>query len=144
MAASLDRQVSAMDSLAWRISYEWNQARNGQKIMKQMHTVWKDIQESAHYQCLADKRKESAYYLWYYTSRRVLAESQLWGYWYKGEFFANWCDLPEKYKYDDSLLKTLPSGHFWARDGQATTIRYFVSEDCAGEDKSHFPLVCTK
>jgi hypothetical protein len=136
--ASIEKQCAAMDSLAWRITYEWNQAKNNLKTMAQMQTVWQDTLQTGHYQCLAEKRKESVYYLWSHTRQRTLAENQIHGRWLNGKFFANWCDLPEKYKYDDSLLKTLPSGHFWLQEGQATKVRYFISEDAKSEDAFHF------
>lgn len=138
MPASTGKQYAAMDSLAWRITYDWNQAKNKLKTTDDMQKAWQDIKESAKYQCLADKRKESVRYLWDHTRQRTLAENQIWGRWLNGQFFTNWCDLPEKYKYDDNLLKTLPSGHFWMKDGQATRVRFFISEDSRNEDRSHF------
>ena len=134
---SLEKQYAAMDSLAWRITYEWSQARNNLKTIAQMQTAWRDLLQAGHYQCLAEKRRESVSYLWHHTRQRTLAENQIHGRWLNGKFFLNWCDLPEKYKYDDSLLKTLPSGYFWLQEGQATKVRYFVPEN-ASEDAFHF------
>lgn len=139
MPASLDKQISAMDSLAWRVTYEWNQAKNNLKTMAEMHKVYQDLCQSAKYQCLADKRKESIRFLWQHTRVRIQAENQIHGRWYDGRFYAHWCDLPESIRYDNAALAKLPSGHFWAdKDRQATAIRYFISSDCAGEDAAHF------
>jgi hypothetical protein len=141
MPASLAKQSSAMHSLAWRITYEWDCAKNDYKTMQQMQDAWQGILESANYQCLADKRKETIFFLWHHIRTTTLAKNQVHGRWCNGRFYANWCDLPEDYAYDNNLLKTLPSGHFWAvvdSKGQATSIRYFISSDCENEDKSHF------
>jgi hypothetical protein len=139
MAASISKQYSAMDSLAWRIGHEWNRAKNVRKTMDQMQTVWNDLVQSAEYQCLAGKRRETIFFHWHYTRTYMLSQNQVQGRWCNGCFFHSWCDLPEEYKASDSLLKTLPSGHFWLNgDGQATPSRYFVSSDCANEDERHF------
>jgi hypothetical protein len=138
--ASLDRQFSAMDSLAWRVTYEWNCAKNRCLTMDQMQSAWRDrILQSADYQRLAGKRKEAIRFLWYHTRNRVLAENQIYGWWLSGRFYGSWCELPESIRYDDSALAKLPKGHFWL-DGnrQTTTIRYYISSDSAGEDRSHF------
>jgi hypothetical protein len=139
MPATLSKQVAAMDSLAWRVTHEWSRARDERKNMAQMQEEWKNLTESANYQCLADKRKETILFLWHHTRTVTLAHNQLYGRWLNGGFYANWTDLPEEYKRNDALLKTLPSGHFWvASDRKPTTIRYFISSDCDGEDVSHF------
>jgi hypothetical protein len=139
MAATLAKQIAAMDSLAWRVTYEWNCAKNEHKNMEQMQEVWKCIAQSHNYQCLATMRKSTISFLWHHTRNITLAHNRLHGRWLNGVFCANWCDLPEKYKRDDNLLKTLPSGHFWVdNNGKPTTIRYFISSDCANEDRSHF------
>jgi len=138
--ASIDKQSSAMGQLAWRITYEWNCAKNRCLTMEQMQTVWRDhVLQSADYQCLAEKRKETIRFLWHHTRNRVLAENQGYGHWFNGAFYASWCDLPESVRYDEAKIKTLPKGHFWI-DGnrQVTTIRYFISADSTGEDCSHF------
>lgn len=140
MATSTEKQVSAMDSLAWKISYEWNRAKNRCLTMADMQKAWTDsIVQSANYQCLAEKRKETIRFLWHHTRQRILAENQLWGHWLNGAFYSNWCDLPESVRYDEQKMKTLPKGHFWI-DGnrEATAIRYFVSDDSAAEDRTHF------
>lgn len=129
-----------MDSLAWRITYEWNRAKNHCLTMDQMQNAWRDgILQSANYQCLVGKRKETIRFLWHHTRNRILAENQIYGWWMDGQFYGSWCDLPESVKYDDNALAKLPKGHFWL-DGnrQATTIRYFVSPDSEGEDRTHF------
>jgi hypothetical protein len=134
-----------MDPLAWRITYEWNQAKNNLKTIAQMQEVWKGLLQAEQYQCLAGKRRESVRYLWEHTRQRTLAENQVHGRWLNGEFYANWCDLPEEYKYDDNLLESLPSGHFWLHEGQVTKVRYFVPENARKEDAYHFhsnPLAC--
>jgi hypothetical protein len=139
MAAKLAKQIAAMDSLAWRTTYEWNCAKNEHKNMEQMQEVWKYIIQSPNYQCLAGCRKSTIHYLWHHTRTITLAQNQVHGRWLGGRFYANWCDLPEKYKRDDSLLKTLPSGHFWLDSNRKpTTIRYYISSDCDDEDVSHF------
>ena len=139
MPATLDRQSAAMIYLAWRVTYEWNRAKDEHRNMAQMQEGWEVITQSANYQCLADKRKETITFLWHHTRTITLAHNQLYGHWFKGRFYANWTDLPEEYKRNDSLLKTLPSGHFWAdSNGKPTTKRYFISSDCVGEDVSHF------
>lgn len=139
MPATLAKQSAAMDSLAWRITYEWDRAKDQRKNTEQMQEEWKNLTESANYQCLANKRKETIFFLWHHTRTTTLAHSQLHGRWLNGRFYANWADLPEEYKRNDALLKTLPSGHFWVDSNRKpTTIRYFVSSDCAGEDVSHF------
>ena len=129
-----------MDSLAWRVTYEWNCAKNRCLTMADMQRAWTDsIAQSANYQCLAEKRKEAIRFLWHHTRNRILAENQMYGHWYQGSFYSNWSDLPESVRYDEKLLKSLPAGHFWL-DGnrQATTIRYFISADSAGEDRAPF------
>jgi hypothetical protein len=139
MAATVIKQIAAMDSLAWRTTHEWNCAKNEQKNMEQMQEVWEYITQSRNYQCLADMRKSTIHYLWRHTRTITLAQNQIHGRWLNGAFYANWCDLPEKYKRDDNLLKTLPCGHFWVDNNRRpTTIRYFISSDCADEDTSHF------
>lgn len=139
MPATLAKQYAAMDSLAWRVTYEWNRAKDQHKNTKQMQEEWKSLTQSANYQCLAGMRKSTIAFLWHHTRTITLAYNQVYGYWLNGAFYANWRDLPEKYKRDDSLLKTLPSGHFWVDNNRKpTTIRYYISSDCAGEDLSHF------
>ena len=139
MAATLSRQFAAMDSLAWRITYEWNRAKNEHRNIQQLNEEWKNLTQLPSYQCLATMRKSTLRYLWYHTGKVIQAHNQIHGQWLNGAFYANWSDLPEKYKRDDNLLKTLPSGHFWVdSNGKPTTIRYYVSSDCAGEDVSHF------
>ena len=139
MAATLAKQFAAMDSLAWRVTYEWNCAKNKQKNIQEMQEVWEYVAQSPNYQCLADMRKSTIHYLWHHIRQTTLAHNQIHGRWLNGAFYASWSDLPEKYKRDDNLLKTLPSGHFWVdNNGKPTTIRYFISSDCAGEDVSHF------
>ena len=139
MAATLAKQFAAMDSLAWRITYEWNRAKNEHRNIQQLNEEWKNLTQLPSYQCLAAMRKSTVRYLWYHTGKVIQAHNQIHGRWLNGAFYANWCDLPEKYKRDDNLLKTLPSGHFWVdSNGKPTTIRYHVSSDCAGEDVSHF------
>ena len=139
MAASIEKQCSAMDSLAWRIGHEWSRAKAERKTMDQMQTVWYDLVQSAHYQCLAGKRRETILFHWQHTRTCTLSQNLHHGRWFNGHFFSSWCDLPEEYKASDSLLKTLPSGHFWLDgDGQATPSRYFVSGDCANENQKHF------
>ena len=140
MPASLDKQCAAMTSLAWRVTYEWNCAKNRCLTMDQMQTVWREsIAQSANYQCLANMRKSTIRFLWDHTRNRILAENQLYGHWYKGAFYSMWPELPESVRYDEQLIKTLPKGHFWL-DGnrQATTIRYWLSPDSASEDRTHF------
>ena len=140
MPASLDKQSAAMDSLAWRITYEWNRAKNHCLTMDQMQSSWRDsILQSANYQCLAEKRKETIRFLWHHTRNRILAENQIYGWWLDGKFYGSWCDLPEAIRYDEEALAKLPKGHFWL-DGnrQATTIRYFIPSDSEGEDRTHF------
>lgn len=140
MPAAIAQQAAAMDSLAWRISYEWDCAKNRQRTMAEMQQAWQDsILHSAHYQCLAFKRKETIAFLWQHTRNRILAQNQIYGWWFNGSFYNSWCHLPESHKHDDSLLKTLPRGHFWV-DGnrETTTIRYYIPEDCANEDRTHF------
>jgi hypothetical protein len=129
-----------MGQLAWRITYEWNCAKNRCLTMEQMQAVWKDhVLQSADYQCLAEKRKETIRFLWHHTRNRVLAENQCHGRWLNGVFNSSWCDLPESVRYDEAKIKTLPTGHFWLDgNGQVTTIRYFISADSTGEDRSHF------
>jgi hypothetical protein len=139
MAAPTAYQLAAMDFLAWRVTHEWNCAKNEQKNMEQMQEVWNYIAQSPNYQGLAGMRKSTIHFLWRHTRTVTLARHQMHGWWSNGAFYANWADLPEKYKQDDSLLKTLPSGHFWVdNNGKPTTIRYFISSDCANEDASHF------
>ena len=139
MPANLATQSAAMNHLAWQITYEWNRAKNEQKTMPQMHLAWDTLTQSAKYQCLAQKRKETIFFLWHHTRTCTLAQNEIHGRWLHGKFYANWCDLPEKYKRDDSLLRTLPSGHFWLDGkGRPTAMRYFIASDCAGEDTSHF------
>lgn len=139
MAATLAKQSAAMDSLAWRINSEWNCAKNSYKNMEQMQEVWRHITQSPNYQRLAGMRKSTINYLWRHARETTLAQNQVYGQWLNGAFYASWNDLPEKYKRDNNLLKTLPSGHFWIdSNGKPTTIRYFISSDCAGEDLSHF------
>lgn len=140
MSATIAQQTAAMDSLAWRISHEWNCAKNRQRTMAEMQQVLQDsILHSAHYQCLAFKRKETISFLWHHTRNKTLAENSIYGWWASGQFYYSWSDLPEPYKHDDSMLKTLPCGHFWVDgDRKATTIRYFVSPDSAAEDRTHF------
>lgn len=141
MAASLSKQVAAMDTLAWRVTYEWNRAKGHYKTIETMQAAWQCLTQSPQYQCLADKRKESIHFLWHHTRTRVLAENQVLGRWCDGVFYANWCDLPEEYKRNDAMLPTLPVGHFWLDDNRkATTIRYFISSDCANEDRKHFSV----
>jgi hypothetical protein len=140
VTVSIDKQSAAMDSLAWRTTYEWNRAKNYCLTMDQMQSTWRDgILQSAEYQCLAEKRKEAIRFLWHHTRNRILAENQLHGWWLDGRFYGSWCDLPESIRYDEAELAKLPTGHFWL-DGkrQATTIRYYVSSDSAGEDRTHF------
>lgn len=129
-----------MDALAWSITYEWNRAKNRCLTMDQMQTAWRDcIAQSEKYKCLAEKRKETINFLWDHTRNRILAENQLYGHWYKGTFYSSWCDLPESVRYDEELMRTLPKGHFWLdANRQATTIRYFIGNDCEG-DRTHFP-----
>jgi hypothetical protein len=141
VTASINNQHASMDTLAWRVTYEWNRAKNRCLTMDEMQTAWRDsIAQSAHYQCLADKRKETINFLWHHTQNRILAENQIYGYWYEGAFYSNWSDLPESVRYNEELLKNLPVGHFWL-DGnrKATTIRYFIGNGCRGEEKTHFP-----
>lgn len=129
-----------MDSLAWEIKYQWDRAKNRFLTIEQIQSVWRDsILQSAHYQCLAEKRKEAIRFLWHHTRNRILAENQIWGWWFNGHFYGRWSELPESIRYDENVLAKLPKGHFWI-DGnrQATTIRYFVSADSAKEDHSHF------
>jgi hypothetical protein len=104
-----------------------------------MNQILDDLVKSEQYIRLADKRKATIIFLWNRIRNQTLAKNQLWGRWLDGIFYSNWCDLPDEYKYNDNLLKTLPSGHFWL-DGNrnVTTIRYFISRDCAGEDRKHF------
>jgi len=139
MPATLAKQSAAMVSLAWRVTDEWDRAKNQHKNMEQMQEEWKGLTQSPNYQCLADKRKETIFFLWYHARTTTLAHNQLYGRWLNGRFYANWSDLPEEYKDSDILLKTLPSGHFWVdNNGKPTTIRYFISSDCTNEDVSHF------
>jgi hypothetical protein len=108
--------------------------------MEQMQAVWRDsILQSANYQCLAEKRKETIRFLWHHTRNRILAENQLFGRWLNGVFYSSWSDLPESVRCDEQKMKQLPSGHFWL-DGnrQPTTIRYFIASDSSGEDRTHF------
>jgi hypothetical protein len=140
MPANLDKQCAAMNSLAWRVTYAWNCAKNRCLTMNEMQAVWREsIAQSADYQCLANKRKSTICFLWHHTRNRILAENQLYGYWYKGSFYSMWSDLPESVRYDEQLTRALPQGHFWL-DGnkQATAIRYFISADSASEDRTHF------
>ena len=140
MPASTDKQLASMQQLAWRIGYEWSCAKNRCLTIENMQTVWKDhILQSAHYQCLAEKRKETIRFLWHHTRNTVLAQNQIYGHWLNGVFYSSWSDLPESVRYDEAKIKTLPKGHFWL-DGnrQTTTIRYFISADSTGEDKGHF------
>ncbi len=140
MPASIDKQSGAMEQLAWRITYEWNCAKNRCLTMDNMQTAWKDwIVQSAHYQCLAEKRKETIRFLWHHTRNKVLAENTIYGHWLNGSFYSSWSDLPESVRYDEAKIKTLPKGHFWGDGkGNATTIRYFISADSTGEHRSHF------
>ena len=139
MPATVAKQSAAMDSLAWRVVHEWNYAKNEQKNMKQMQEAWKHMAQSPNYQCLAGMRKSTISFLWRHTRTITLAYNQVYGHWLNGKFYANWSDLPEEYKRDDRLLKTLPSGHFWLdSNGKPTTTRYFISSDCDGEDVAHF------
>jgi hypothetical protein len=140
MSSSLATQTAAMDSLAWRVSYEWNRAKNRQLTMTEMQQVWQDsVAASADYQGLAFKRKEAIRFLWHHTRNRILAENQVYGWWANGSFYHCWTDLPETFKCDDSLLQTLPRGHFWL-DGnrKATAIRYFIPADRAAENRCHY------
>ena len=140
MAADLSKQVSAMDSLANLIIHEWRIAAEKRKVSSDMYKVWRGITKSIHYTGLADKRKECIHFFWHQTRNRVLAESRISGHWLNGCFYARWDELPDEYKYNDSLLKTLPSGHFWLdADKNPTGIRYFISSDCKGEDRKHLP-----
>jgi hypothetical protein len=128
-----------MDSLAWQATHEWNCAKNQYKTIEQMQQVWQDLTKSANYQCLAEKRKSTIFFLWHHIRNTTLSQNQIHGRCLNGKFYSSWRDLPEEYKASDALLKTLPSGHFWGDgNGQATTIRYFIASDSAGEDKSHF------
>ena len=139
MAASISKQCSAMDSLAWRIGYEWGRAKNELKTMEQMQAVWLDLVGSAHYQCLAGKRRETIFFHWHHTRTRVLSQGQVHGRWFEGSFFTSWCDLPGEYKANDALLKTLPSGHFWLdANGLVTASRYYIPSDSADENNRHF------
>lgn len=140
MPVSVAKQTAAMHSLAWRITYEWNRAKNHCLTMTETQSAWQGhILQSANYQCLADKRKEAIRFLWHHTRNRILAENQIYGWWFNGRFHSSWCDLPESIRYDEKQLGKLPRGHFWL-DGnrQATTIRYFICADSAGEDRAHF------
>ena len=143
MPAKLDRQFSIMDSLAMRISFEWNLAKNNYKTIGEMHKIYNDIVQNTNYTCLAEKRKETIRFVWGHTRKLTLAKNTIFGRWYKGEFYANWCDLPEQIKYNQTLVDSLPSGHFWIipeTNGEVvTTIRYYISTDSENEDKSHFP-----
>ena len=142
MTAKLDRQFGIMDSLAWRISYEWNLAKNKYKTMGEMHKIYNDIVQNTPYTCLAEKRKETIRFLWHHTRNLTLSQNTIFGRWYKGKFYANWCDLPEQIRYNQTLVNSLPSGHFWIipeTKGEVTTIRYFISTDSENEDESHFP-----
>jgi hypothetical protein len=139
MPATLAKQVSAMDSLAWRVTYEWNRAKDQHRNMEQMQEEWKNLTQSPNYQCLAEMRKSTIAFLWHHTRTTTLAYNQVHGRWLHGRFYANWSDLPEECRRNDNLLKTLPSGHFWVDSNKkVTTIRYFISSDCVGEDVSHF------
>ena len=131
-----------MDSLASEIEYQWSKARDRQKTISQMQDCWhKWIGQSAKYQCLADKRKDCIRFLWHHTRARVLRENQAYGRWLEGRFYGNWADLPYNYRYSNELLKTLPSGHFWVKDGLVTSARYFVTADrIKEEDANHFTL----
>jgi hypothetical protein len=141
MAADLSKQVFAMDSLANLIIYEWRIAAEKNKVMSDMHRVWQDITKSIHYIGLADKRKECIHFFWHQTRNRILAENNIHGRWLDGKFYARWDELPEEYKYNDSLLKTLPAGHFWLdANKNPTGVRYFISSDCKGENKKHLPI----
>jgi hypothetical protein len=133
------KQSVAMDSLSWRIAHEWNRAKNDRKTMDEMHKVWQYITSSPNYQCLAVKRKETIFFLWHHVRTQTLAQNEMYGRWLHGKFYTSWSDLPERYKASDTLLKRLPSGHFWLdENGQATMCRYFVPSDSVGEDRSHF------
>lgn len=139
MAAKLAKQTAAMDSLSWRISYAWNCAKNQQKTIDEMHKEWKDLKQSLDYQCLAEMRKLAIWYLWDYVRKTTLAQNQIYGWFCEGVFYSNWSNLPEKYKNDDNLLKTLPCGHFWIDGtGNATKVRYFLHSESSGEDPGHF------
>lgn len=139
MAARLARQIAAMDSLSWRISHAWNCAKNQQKNIDEMHKEWKDLKQSLDYQCLAEMRKFAVWYLWDCTRKITLAQNQVYGWFCEGVFYSSWSNLPEKYKSDDNLLKTLPCGHFWMDGtGNATKIRFFLHSESSGEDSSHF------
>ncbi len=139
MPATPARQSAAMDSLAWRVTHDWNQAKDQHKSMEQMQEEWKNLTQSPNYRCLAGIRKSAIAFLWHHTRTITLAYNQVYGHWLNGRFYDNWSDLPEEYKRSDALLKTLPSGHFWVdSNGKPTTIRYFISRYCIGEDLSHF------
>lgn len=141
MAATLAKQISAMDSLAWRISYEWDCAKNRQRTMAEMQSVFKHgILESAQFQCLADKRKETIRFLWYHTGRIIQAQNQVYGWWYHGRFHGCVTELPESLRRDDARLAKLPCGYFWKdADGNATIVRDFIPSDRATvEDVCHF------
>lgn len=141
MAAKLAKQIAAMDSLAWRITYEWNQAKDRYFATDRMRSAFKHgILESAQFQCLSDKRKETIRFLWYHTGRAIQAQNQVYGWWYRGRFYGCFTELPESFRYDDAKLAKLPCGHFW-RDaaGNATTVRYFIPVDRETlEDVAHF------
>ena len=140
MPATLAKQFAAMDSLAWRITYEWDRAKNEHRNIQQLNKEWENLTQSQDYQRLAVMRKSTIRYLWYHIGKTTQAYNQIYGRWLNGAFYANWADLPEEYKRNDALLKTLPSGHFWlGPNREPTTIRYFISSDCDGEDVSHFP-----
>ena len=139
MPATLAKQIAAMDSLAWRVAHEWSRAKNEHRNIQQLNKEWENLTQSHNYQCLAVMRKSTIRYFWYHTGKTTLAYNQVYGRWLNGRFYANWRDLPEEYKHNDFLLKTLPSGHFWVdNNGKPTTIRYFISSDCTNEDVSHF------
>jgi len=140
MASKLDKQFTAMNSLSWRITYEWNKAKNEFLTIDQMQKIWQDIiKHDANYNCLAEKRKETIRFLWFHIRQITIAHNQLFGRWYNGKFYNHWMDLPEEIRHDDNMLAKLPSGHFWLdRNGQATRMRYFISKDSIGEDVKHF------
>lgn len=139
MAAKLAKQQAAMDSLSWRISYAWNRAKDQQKTIEEMQREWQDLKQSADYQCLAEMRKFAIWHLWDHTRKITLAQNQIYGWFCEGVFYSSWSNLPEKYRHDDNLLKTLPSGHFWGDGaGSVTKTRYFLHSESSGEDSSHF------
>jgi len=141
MAAKLAKQTAAMDSLAWRITHEWNQAKDRHFTMDRMQSTFKHgILESAQFQCLADRRKETIRFLWHHIGRTIQAHNQVYGWWYHGRFHSCFTELPESLSCDDLELAKLPCGHFWKdAAGNATTVRYFIpAERAMTEDLSHF------